>query len=145
MARIDPTKKAQKWANAMSGATQAYKDGINGTEGNPMEMAVAKKDTLKTRFNQSIDDGTWERSLAGRPKSDWSGPALAVGAARLADGASKGQPKMQAYLTKAAPVIEQIRATVRAMPNATDADRRARMLANMEMMKQLKGLGSKGR
>lgn len=140
MARFDATKKAKKWASRVQGAGQDFADGVDAVQSAPGEAAAAKEATFKQRVNQSIDDGTWRNNVSSVTLGDWKAAAK-QGQSAFTSGATKGQPKMQKYLQAAAPVYEQIRAEIQSMPNATDADREARMLRNMRLMKQLKGAG----
>lgn len=144
MAKLNAQRITTKWQQKVQGASTDYAQGIRDTDVNPMQAAVAKKDTLKARWNHSIDNGTWEKNLASVPKSVWTENAAGVGAQHYADGAVKGKPKLDRYWAAAAPRLAEIRSEVRAMPNATEADRRARMNRNMELMKTLKGLGRGG-
>lgn len=142
MAKFDPVRALAKWQTNFGNATDNYRAGIQAVTESPMQKAVANQDALKQRFNQAIDNGSWAAATGAVQTQDWKNAALA-GAGRLPDGAKKGLPKMQRYLQKAAPVIAQIQQEIHSMPNATDAQRKARMDRNYELMKQLKGIKNK--
>lgn len=139
MARIDPVKKARKWASKLGAATQDYIDGINGVTESPAQAAIAQQAAMLTRFRQAVERGDWAAALNAVGLNDWKQAAV-KGAPNLANGATKGEAKMVKYLQKAAPEYDRIRAEIRSMPNGTDAERKARMDRNLELMKAMKGI-----
>lgn len=143
MASFDPSKKAAKWASKMAGATQDYVDGVNAVTEAPGVAAAAHQDTLVTRFNQAVQSGQWASAVQSVSLSDWKTATTKYGAQNLQSGAAKGQAKMLRYMQAAAPEYSRIKSEIRSMPNATDADRQARMMRNMQLMKGLKGLGKR--
>lgn len=142
MARIDPAKKARKWASKVGAATQDYIDGINAVDVNPAQLAVAQQQAMLTRFRQAVERGDWAAALNAVGLADWKQSAVA-GANNFANGAAKGEKKMAKYMAKAAPEYERIRQEIRSMPNGTDAERKARMDRNLELMKAMKGIGKR--
>ncbi len=137
-------KAADKWANKLGQAGQDYIDGINSVTVSPAQQAVAKQATMRARILAAIDSGQWARALGSTTLQFWQSQATNVGASRLTAGADKGKSKMQRYFAAAGPKYQQIRDTVRAMPNSTDAERTARWQKAVQMMKDLKGAGKGG-
>lgn len=134
-------KKADKWARRMADSGQDYKDGIDAVDVNPGQLAADHANDAKANYAAVMNDGSWARKVASTPVQDWKNAAKNLGAPRLVDGVTKGKPKVNRYLAAAGPMYDQIRATVRAMPKSTPAERRARRDKAEQMMAQLKGAG----
>lgn len=131
----------KKWQANMGNAAQAYTDGVKSVQQAPGQSAAQQQNAMVTRWNQAVQSGAWAQNTAAVSLSDWQAAAVNKGASRLVDGAQKGAAKFQRYAQQAAPVLAQIKQTVRAMPNGTDAERQARYQAAQTMLKQLKGIG----
>ena len=141
MAQFDPNKKATKWQNAVAGASQNYTDGVSAVTTAPSQMAIAHQQDMLTRFQQAINSGAWAQAMGAVTLQAWQNAAKTIGAPRLADGARKGYPKVLRYLTAAAPKYAALHDQISAMPNGTDQQRIARLLAAVDGMRQFKGLG----
>lgn len=135
---------AQKWANKLGASSDDYIAGVQAVTQAPSQAAINKQATMRARILAAIDNGSWAKALQNVTLQQWQNQAVNVGASRLVAGAQKGQPKMTRYFQAAASTYQQIRDTVRAMPNGTDAERTARWQKARDMMKQLKGAGKVG-
>jgi hypothetical protein len=144
MARYDAATMVAKWQQKTAGATQDYVKGVQGYQGNPMQDALAHKQTMVNGFNRAMTDGTYDAAMQNTPKQRWVDGAVNKGAQRLAQGVQAGTAKFSAYAQAAASQYAALRAEIRAMPNDTDAAKNARMQRNIDLMRQFKGLG-KGR
>lgn len=142
MANLDAAKLASKWSQRVGSAGQNYVDGTAAVQEAPGVKAAAAAQTAVQRYTQAIQSGQWAQAVASVPLSSWQASTRAAMSSYTA-GSSKGQPKLQRYFQVAAPIIAQNKAQVRAMPNATDADREARMMANLRLMRQLKGVSKR--
>jgi hypothetical protein len=138
MARKDPAKVARKWASRVSQSQAEYSDSIRSLDKNPMEQAAAKKDTMRARVNQALDDGTWEAGLRRTDFAKWKEKTAGMGAQRLSQGAAAAEGDVLAYQQETADAVERIREEIKRMPNVTDEDRKARMLRNFDLMKALR-------
>lgn len=139
MAKKDPAKVARKWAARLGSATQDYTDAINNVDASPMEAAARKKDTLRARFNEAVDNGTWEAGLRRVSLDEWKQTTTKKGAQRLAQGATTAEGKVADFQAQFLDHVERVKTEIRAMPNVTAEDRKARMLRNFDLMKQFKG------
>lgn len=138
MATLDPTKVANKWQTNLSNATTSITDGVNAVQVAPGQAAAAAQATMRARLLAAIDSGKWAANVSAVPLQSWKNSMITVGIPRIADGASKGKPKMQAFLASFLPYVANVQQQVRAMPNATQADREARMLQNARLLAQYK-------
>lgn len=140
MAR-DPAKVAQKWSTNLSNSNQTMQDGINAVTMAPGQAAAAAQSTMRARLLAAIDSGKWAQNVAAVPLAQWKQAMLTKGLSRIADGARQAQSKMQSFLAQWLPFVSQVQQQVRAMPNATQADREARMLANARGLAQFRRSG----
>lgn len=138
MATMDPTKVASKWATNLSNSTTSITDGVNAVNTAPGQAAAAAQATMRSRILAAIDSGKWAAAVSAVSLQSWKNSMLTVGVPRIADGANKGKPKMQAFLQSFLPYVANVQQQVRAMPNATQADREARMLANARLLAQFR-------
>jgi len=136
-------KAAARWAKKqIERATIAgpeYEEGIKAPERNPIEAALAANDKRIANLKQSIEEKTWEKVMRTITIEDWRRGALEKGVPRFPDGIEKAKPKIEAFVSKWQPILAGIQESIRAMPEATDAQREARLLANLRALKKAKG------
>ncbi len=134
MAAKDPTAVSNKWSTNLTNAQQSIRDGVNAVQVAPGQAAAAAQSTMRARLLDSIDSGKWAANVSAVSLTSWNNSMLTTGLSRIADGARKGQPKMQTFMTNFLPFVSRVQAQVKSMPNATQSDREARMLANARLM-----------
>lgn len=123
----DASSAAKKWHDNLSNATQAYTSGIQNTQVDPTALAAANAAGMLAGVQKAVNGGKWQRGLQRAGKAGWQNGAIQYGAANLANGAAKGQSKMQSFLQDFLPQAANWQAQVKAMPNVTPADKKARM------------------
>lgn len=123
----NPSAAAANWSSRTAASQQRYKDGIQGVQENPMDKAAAKADTWFSRVQEAHANNRFANALSGRNIQDWKGPAMGKGATNYVTGASAGKDKYAAFAADFFPVLAANVAAVKQMPNATKADRKARM------------------
>lgn len=135
MQEIADAQKA--WNDAMqSQATQnKYTAGIQRYKGNPMAEAAKKLPKFLRKVTEAVESGKMEDKLLSVDPNLWRTNATTVGAARLKSGATKGKPKMDAHLANWIPFVVGVKDQIRAMPDVTDDDAKARMDRNYELLK----------
>lgn len=138
---LTPDQIAAKWSERMgSGSTkQAYIQGVQGYQGNPMEAAAAADDLFLRKVEESVRSGRRAARLRATPRERWLGGATGKGADRLSSGASTARPKVLAHFQTWGPRYQQVRDAVRNMPKGTRADSEARMRAAMNMLMDFAG------
>ena len=111
---------SQAYQDAMGSAATAakYKQGIDNTTVNPMELAATPQaeQLYLDRINEAVASGRRSAKLRSVPKSRWSNNAKNIGAQRLRDGAMKAKAKVDAHFAQWAPIYQNISDTVRSMP-----------------------------
>ena len=136
MKNLSPQAIAQKWADRMNGASTAYTQGVQAFQGNPMQLAAAQVNTWMQRLQAA--QGKWVASLNRTPKEVWLQNAVNLGASRLGPGATQAVPKVTSFWTAFLPTLVQATQQVKAMPNATYEQRKARANAMMDALHAFK-------
>lgn len=104
--KATPADAAQAWQTGFGGAGAKYTAGINSVQVAPGQLAAAQKSAYLA--NVQANAGIWASKVAAVPLQDWKTAATTTGAARLATGATKGAPKMQAFMTNFLPKLSSI-------------------------------------
>ena len=134
----DPAAVAAKWSTNLSNSTTSITNGVNAVNQAPGQAAANAQATLRARLLAAIDSGKWAANVSAVSLQQWKQAMLQTGIPRIADGARKGQPKMQTFMAAFLPFLSNVQRQVRAMPNATQADREARMIQNMRLISQFR-------
>ncbi len=103
----DAATTAKNWVGGMQTASQAYKDGIQNVEGNPLEKAAAASDA----YIRGCTDGNAKRAAKLRDYGleNWKKAAMDKGAARLGSGATASQARYQQTMGRLLPHIQSVR------------------------------------
>lgn len=97
---------AANWGTGFAGATTKYTQGINAVQVAPGQLAAAQQNAYLQGVNANV--GIWASKVASVSLASWKQAASTTGAARLASGATKGQPKYQTFATQFIPQLSQI-------------------------------------
>lgn len=141
MAMATAAQVADKWVQRTSAATQAYIDGINRTDVNPMAAAAANSAGYLAGVQNAVSSGKWARGLNRVTKEQWQQKAVTLGAQRLATGVTAAKPKFQAFMDQFLPFLANNVSQVRAMPNNSYEARKARMVQMADLNHQFKRSG----
>lgn len=104
--KANPQTAAANWQTGFAGATTKYTDGINAVTVAPGLAAANQKNAYIAGVQASA--GIWAANVAKVSLSSWQAAATGVGAQRLATGATKGAPKMQAFMTNFLPKLSNV-------------------------------------
>lgn len=113
-------------------AVQAYRDGINAVTENPMQKSADAEQKYVDKIMEAVTSGKRRASLLRVDFASWKNLAATKGGERLATGVKLAEPKMRKFMSEFLPYVQAGAQTVRAMPNNTEDDARARMLAMFE-------------
>lgn len=121
-------RAAQRYKDAMgsSQTKQAYKDGILGFAGNPMEMAAAHADDYKRGTEEAATSGRFAARLRETPKQKWVDGGVNKGADRLSTGAAAAFPVALANFQRMAPIYDQMKVAADAVQRTGDREADAR-------------------
>lgn len=137
MADLTTEQVLTKYQAAMSRPSTAdnYKKGIQGYQGNPMELAAAAQDKWADGVMAARDSGKFRRKLLATPREVWANNAVNYGAGALSNGAKKAAPKMARSLAVMVPAWNSIKSQVKNMANISDADKMARVQASWDIQR----------
>jgi hypothetical protein len=97
---------AQAWATGFGSAGTKYAAGVNAVTVAPGQLAAAQKAAYLANVQASAN--IWASKVAAVDLGTWKAAATTTGAARLASGATKGAPKMQAFMNNFLPQLSSI-------------------------------------
>jgi len=139
MPRLDANKIAKKMVDNASRSTESYKDGVLNPKRDPVQAALAASDKRAEAVRKAEEEKRWEKSMSKISGTYVSQRAAEVGAPRYASGVTAAKPKIEKFWQGWHPKLEAIESEINAMPDTSDADREAKMLANLRAMKKAKG------
>lgn len=118
MAKLDnPGAAAQKWAQKMGQATQAYTDGINGVSVAP--GIAAARASGKWLMKLQASQPKFEKNVSAVTLTEWQSAAVNKGAQRLAGGATQALPRFEAFTSSFFTYLKNGKARIDAMPTDT--------------------------
>ena len=127
---------ANKWAQNISNAQQGMTAGVQRVSVAPGVAAANQKQRFVTAMQDPATFDKWERGVRSVSLGAWQQSMLTLGIPRAAQGAQQKKDKFVSAMTALLPYVDNLRTTVRALPNNTQADREARMLAWSRGMRQ---------
>jgi hypothetical protein len=125
--RRNAQQAAAKWRRRMQESQQEMRDGVQALNEAPSRGAVRQKDRMKAAFIQSVDNGTWQRNTEAVTLQDYQTAMTQYGIARAIEGAGNKEEKTREAFAELYTYEDRVLAEINRMPNATAADRKARM------------------
>jgi hypothetical protein len=135
----DAQSFADKWVTRTGAASTDYAEGVAQSAKDPSALAIAAQSRLLANFTQSVQSGKWANALRASGKAGWQAAVAAKGVANFQNGVNAARDKVA---TAAVPLLAfetNLQRQVQGMPNVSDADREARMLAWTRGMRQYGG------
>lgn len=130
---------AKQMANfAAVGATN-YLAGIASPKANPIEEGVRAQPAYEAAMR---DPEVLKRRVTGLQATsmqEWALASETKGYARIADGVAAARPKIERFWAAFQPLLQAHVQKIRAMSNVTPADRKQRMIANLDGLRALHG------
>lgn len=127
-----------KWKANATNAADAYVAGVQTTDKDIVALAIAGIPRMRANVLKAIDDG---RVANGLRKIGTQGIKDAVaqkGKVAFTNGVDGAQAKFEQSFAPLLTYIDGVKRQIAGMPNVTDADRDARMLKNVQLMRQYK-------
>lgn len=97
---------AAAWSTGVQNSGTKYSAGINAVTTAPGVLAAAQQAAYLAGVQANVK--IWAQKVAAVDLNTWKTAAITTGAARLASGATKGAPKMQAFMTNFLPQLATI-------------------------------------
>lgn len=136
---IDPNKVTQKYVARTQAAGQDWLEGIQNTTVDIVAAAIKANAKWKSKMQAAIQNDTWAKRMGKVTTADIKAMVAKVGAGAYTSGIANRQDKVLKAFQRVMPMIDQVATAVRAMPDVTDADREARMIANVRGLRAIKG------
>lgn len=120
---------AAKWQRNASNAAGDYAAGIQRVTENPLEKAARAADTWQMAVSDQRAKTKFARKLRAYPFEQWKSIASQFGQQRYSQGVQSKQAQFEAAIGPVLAFEANLQNQVKQLPNATLADRRARMNA----------------
>ena len=121
----------------MQGAGPAITAGVMGMTTNPAQLAAAAIPKMRANFLAAVDSGRVASGLGRVTLTQIQQAMIQKGIPNIMNAVATAKPKVAAFAQVLLPFIANLRSTVKAMPNITQADSEARQLAWSRGMRQL--------
>lgn len=138
---IRPSTIAKKQIDRATSSTARdyYIDAMQNLNVNPAALAAAKEDEWFAELEAIFKAHKFKEIMSKISKEDVTGPAVAFGGDNLTKGVENRQGKITNFWTKWGPKLAALAAQVNAMPDKTDEQKDAKMLAMKRLLKAAKG------
>jgi len=115
-----------------------YKRGVENPQRDPIAAAKAANAKRIANLKASIEKKTWEKAMERVTMDDWKKKTLSLGVDRFVPGVEANVDKITKFVDSFQPKLQAVQNSIRAMPEETESQREARMLANVRAMRKLK-------
>lgn len=115
----------ERYTSSAGTAQTRYTEGVQGTQVDVVQRAIANKAGLLSNFNAAVNSGFWERQLAAVGTGGWKSKTIAK-AANYAVGVQAGAQDYASAMQTWLPRIQQAAAQVKATPATSFAARMQR-------------------
>ena len=139
--RLLPPKE---WVERQLGNLKAvgetnYKVRVRMPKRMPIDTALERKERYKNEMKKALEEGRWEIGLEAASNEEWLGYTLGIGAGRLVDGVTMREPEVRQFVDNWHPLLSDHVSKIDQMKVDTLADRKEKMIANMEGLAALHG------
>lgn len=125
----DPARTAEKLVRRAQAATSDYVEGMKNPKRNPVEMAVRAEGKYEDRVRAAIANKSYGKGVRKQDYSEAVRIATEDGGAAYSAGVSKRVTKIQRVHADLMPRLGALSQAIQQMPQDTDAQRVARLLA----------------
>lgn len=138
MARMTGADFADKWARRLSGATEDIRKGVEAVTEAPGSKAAAKKAKWAAKMTDAATHDKWAKNISAVTLEEWKRRTLEVGVGRVSSGVSASVGKMAKFGEQLLAYQESNLPKIKAMPDITLGDSKARMDAWFDIMSKFK-------
>ena len=129
MPKMSAQETAAKWQSRFAASGDAYAQGVNRVQENPMQLAVQAQDRLLANFTTAVTSGKWARNTGNTSMAQWKQACVDKGKAALATSARLGAEKYARKEAVLGPIRDQIKASLPARGTVEQNLERARLMA----------------
>jgi redox-regulated HSP33 family molecular chaperone len=123
--QLNATTIAAKWANRVQNSGQLFQAGVAAVTVNPAQQAIAQADNWQAQVANAKQK--FINGLSGVTLQSWQ-TDTSNAAQAYTNGATKGQPKMQSFMTQFIPALSQAVAALPPRGNLVQNQARAQQL-----------------
>lgn len=133
---VNPTAILAKWKRNAGNAAEDLKIGVRAVTTAPTQKAAAAVDKYQRGVMEAVNSGKFVNALNAVTLQDWQNAMIDKGAQNYANGVAKISPRAQKAMADQQIAAGQISQEIQQMPNNTEADAEARMLAAVRKMRE---------
>lgn len=126
---ISPEEWAEKQVKNASAAAQEWLKNVKRPRRDPLKAAIAAAPKRAEKVRQALEEKKWEKAMAKVDEDVMYAVIDAVGAEGYRRGVEARKSKVVARVKELQPMVTVLKKEIEAMPDVTDADREARLLA----------------
>ncbi len=139
MPRLTPEQAAAKLQARAGVAGQDWLDGVKNPTRDPVQAAIKAAPKWKAKMQEAIQKDSWAKKMAKVDSNAIKATAERIGPQGYVNGINARAEKITGAFQRILPKIYSAADAVNAMPDTTEADRDARMLANVKALRAIKG------
>lgn len=137
---ISPQDWQKRQIDTLNAVGQSnYKLGIQNPKKDPIQAGIAAEQAWRNGLKAAEDRNARVKGLEKTNIAEWAGYAENIGASKLVEGVTKRAAKVNKFLTGYVPLLTDTVTKLDSMPTATTSDRNAKVIANLEALRALKG------
>lgn len=126
-----------KHSTRTAAAGQAWKDGVLRPKKDPIQAAIAAKGKWATKLQAAIQDDSFAKGLAAVDEEEMVRIIEATDPSVFTGGVARREGKYRAKMEKTRPMVLALAEEIDKMPQDTEAQREARMLAATRGMREI--------
>lgn len=126
---ISPEEWAEKQVKRAAAAASEWEKNVQRPRRDPLKAAIAAKEKRKEKLRESLEQDKWAKAMAKVDEDLMYATIRKRGASAFRSGIEDRKEKVLARAKELQPLVAALRQTIQAMPDVTDADREARLLA----------------
>lgn len=134
--KMSAAQLGAKWRTNFAASTEKYKEGVNRTDKDPIQLAIAAAPRWLQGVQEAAANDAYAKGLGRTNKQEWQRACVEKGANAMAAGAKLGEINVVKAEQEIGPMREQIRASL--PPRGTLEQNKQRMLAMVDGMAGLK-------
>jgi len=137
---LDPATWVKKQIDTVTAVGRDhYLTGVKNPRKNPITAGIAAQPKYEAKMKDPAVLARRAEGLAKTNIDEWVQMAETRGADNLVSGVTQRQYKIERAVGKLQPMLKAHLATIDAMPDVTDANREAKMIANVKGLRAMKG------
>lgn len=131
--------KNRQIGNLTSVGESNYKIGTLHPKNDPIAAGIAAETKYGNAVKKAIDEKRRAKELGKTNMAEWYKYTSEIGAGRLVEGVTKRADKVSKFTSTFQPILVDHVAKIDKLPDTTDGEREAKVLANLKGLRMLKG------